>query len=212
MKRRPKDDSLRSRSEPGDADVFDAKEALASGDAQPVGHHLRDLGEVLNLLADLFNSADTEKGPPWQIQLVPRGRQRVRVKGKAARAPDDSEWEGSLVQIRQAIANGSAEAIGSYLRDAADFLSRLAPALNPAPGSRNWRLKFVREGRGRRSDRTREMLKATSLVTELKFATRDAGKQEAALAEVKAKRGISRATIMRAKSRNKGRQKSLKKR
>ncbi len=164
------------------------------------------------MLADVFDPTDTKKGTSGQIQLVPRGRQRVRVKHKAARPPEDDEWVGSLVQIRQAIDNGSVDAIGSYVRGAADFLSRLAHALNPPLGSRDWRLKFAREGRGRRSDRTREMLKADSLATELKFATRDVGKQKTALEEIESKRRISRATIMRAKSRNKGRQKSHKNR
>ena len=139
---------MQAPSHPEEADVFKAKEALRHGDVRPVGQYVGDLAEVLNRLADLFDPTDTKKGPPWQVQLVPRSRQHVRVRDKTARPREDEEWVGSLVQIRQAIDNGNVEAIGSYFRDAADCLRRLAAALNPPHDSKGWQLGFARTKAG----------------------------------------------------------------
>ena len=72
-------------------------------------------------------------------------------------------------------------------------------------------MKFVRTGRGRRAD-PNKMLRDSAIRMELRLATRKAGgKQEAAIADLKAK-GISRATVFRAKKKVSNGVKSQKKR
>ena len=104
-----------------------------------------------------------------------------------AAIPDqDAEWEGNFLQIKEAIEQGKAETVGLYLRDAAEFLGRLAGLIDGQASSSDWRLEFRRKGRGRRSDPVSRMLKDSRLAMELRFATLHAGKQESALALLKA--------------------------
>ena len=73
-------------------------------------------------------------------------------RGVTSSAQESDEWVGSCAQIEAAIAVGPAKPLGWYFRDLGDFLRCLAPALAAPEGATGWRLKFVREGRGRRSD------------------------------------------------------------
>ena len=174
MERR-KAKSVRTTSFPEEADPFNAKRALQEGDECGVGYFARDHANALGLLADLF---DPPQGTARQLEFVPRGRRRPKPKA--------------------AIETGSLTLIGSYLREAADVYRQVGDALDPPSGSRGRRLKFVRQGRGRRAD-PNKVFRDLAITTELRFATRKArGKQEAAIHDLKAK-GIGRARIFRAK-------------
>ena len=117
--------------------------------------------------------------------------------------PEDDlgEWVGSPGQVKAAIATGSPKLLGWYLRDLGDFLSRLAPAFNPPEHSRDWHLKFHRKGRGRRSDPMEQSLRDSDSTRMLRMATLKAGKQEAAIADLKGRPGASRANLFKRKRR-----------
>ena len=186
---------------PEEADAFTAKEAMGSGHEHPVGEYVGDLAEVLSVLASLLDPTDTQKRG-LQLRFVEQGERRhVSAKKKPTSPEDDAEWEGSLLQVKEAIETGNAVAVGWYLGDAADFLNRLAAILTGQTGSEDRRLKFHRKGRGKPSDPSKAWTDA-AIARELEDATRRSGKQEAAIAEVEAKRGISRATILRAKKKH----------
>jgi hypothetical protein len=193
MQRR-KAKSVRATSFPEEADPFNAKRALQEGDERGVGYFARDHAEAMSHLADLF---DPPEGTARQLEFVPRGRRRPKP-NEAASRDEDSDWEGTLLQVKAAIETGSLTLIGSYLRDAADVYRRVGDALDPPSRSQGWQLKFVRQGRGRRAD-PHKLLRDSAIRMELRFATRKAGgKQEAAIAELEAK-GVSRPTAFRAK-------------
>ena len=61
------------------------------------------------------------------------------------------EWEGSYLQVMEAIEKGSVELLASFFDYNALFDRSLADAFDAAPGSWDWRLKFVRKRRGRPS-------------------------------------------------------------
>jgi hypothetical protein len=193
MERR-KAKSVRATSFPEEADPFNAKRALQEGDEHGVGYFARDHAEALSLLADLF---DPPQGTARKLEFVSHRRQRPAPDDAASR-DEDSEWEGTLDQVKAAIECGSLTLIGSYLRDAADVYRQVGDALDPPSGSRGWSLEFVRKGRGRRDD-PNKVFRDLAITTELRFATRKArGKQDAAIEDLKGK-GLSRAKIFRAK-------------
>ena len=192
MKRR-KAKSVRATSFPEEADPFNAKRALQEGDECGVGYFARDHAEALRLLADLF---DPPEGTARQLEFVPRGRRRPKP-NEAASRDQDSDWEGTLDQVKAAIEAGSLTLIGSYLRDAADVYRRVGDALDPPSGSRGRRLKFVRTGPGRRADPSK-MIADSRIRQTVAFAKRRLGKLEAAVAEAAEKLGISRASVFRA--------------
>jgi len=193
MERR-KGKSVRATAFPEEADPFNAKRALQEGDECGVGYFARDHAEALSLLADLF---DPPEGTARQLEFVPRGRRRPKP-NEAASRDQVSDWEGTLDQVKAAIASRSLTPIGWYLRDAADVYRRVGDALDPPSGSRGRRLKFVGTGPGRRAD-PNKMLRDSAIRMELLVATREAGgKQDSAIEDLKGK-GISRATAFRAK-------------
>ena len=147
MERR-KAKSVRATSFPEEADPFNAKRALQEGDERGVGYFARDHAEALSLLADLF---DPPEGTARKLEFVSHRRQRPKA-DEAASRDEDSDWEGTLDQVKAAIETGSLTLIGWYLRDAADVYRRVGDALDPPSGSRGRRLKFVRTGPGRRAD------------------------------------------------------------
>jgi hypothetical protein len=191
MKRR-KAKPVRAPFTPAETDVFEAIQALQSGDERPIRQYLGDLAQILNFLANR------------SAQLVPQDRRPVLLAEHVVVPDEDAEWEGSFLQVKEAIEHGNMGAVGLYLRDAAKFLRRLAGLQTP---SGDWQLTLRRRGRGRRSDPVSRMLKDSLLAMDLRFATMHAGgQQESALADLKARRRISRATIMRAKRRKQGRE------
>ena len=181
------------------ANVFDAKQALRNGEEHPVGWYLEDAGEILSIISDCLD-------PPNGNQIARSlqfGAEPSDVARDLAKMPQDDlgEWVGSPAQIKAAIASGSPEPLGWYARELGDFLGRLASAFNPPEQSRGWRLKFVRKGRGKRSDPMEQMFRDSDSAAMLRMATRKAGKQEAAIAELKGRPGASRANLFKRKHR-----------
>jgi hypothetical protein len=189
MKRR-KAKPVRAPFTPAETDVFEAIQALQSGDERPVRQCLGDLAQILNFLANR------------SAQLVPQDRPPVLLTEHVVVPDEDAEWEGSFLQVKEAIEHGDMGAVGLYLRDAAKFLRRLAGLPDGQTPSGDWQWTLRRRERGRRSDPVSRMLRDSLRAMELRFATLHAGKQESALADLKARRGISRATMMRAKRRS----------
>jgi hypothetical protein len=180
------------------ANIFDAKQALRNGEEHPVGCYLEDAAEIVTITSDCLH-------PPNSNQIARRlrfGTGPGGVVGNSAKMPQDDlgEWIGSLAQVKAAIAAGSPEPLGYYLRELGEFLSRLATAFNPPEHSKDWRLEFVRKGRGRRSDPIEQMLQDSDSDLMLRMVTRD-GKQEAAIADLKGRPGASRANLFRRKRR-----------
>ena len=108
MERR-KAKSVRATSFPEEADPFNAKRALQEGDECGVGYFARDHAEALSLLADLF---DPPEGTARQLEFVSHRRQRPKA-DEAASRDEDSDWEGTLDQVKAAIETGSLTLIGS---------------------------------------------------------------------------------------------------
>jgi len=187
-------------SPPEEAGAFNAKEAISSGHEAPVGQYVRDLAEVLNVLASLLDPTN-EQNRGLRLQFVAQGHPTALKKRKLARAEADEDWDSSLLQVREAIENGNAVAVGWYFRDAAGLLNRLAGVLTGQQGSGGRRLKFHRKRPGKPFDPSKRWEDA-AIVRELAEATLRYGKQEAAIAEVAQKRNISRAKIMRAKKKS----------
>ena len=89
------------------------------------------------------------------------------------------EWEGTLDQICEAIANGKVTTIGLYFREAAGVLSRLADVLDPPQDSKGWQLEFIRKGRGRPRDNSMSrMFEESRRAMELWEETHKAGGQQ----------------------------------
>ena len=177
---------------PEEADPFNAKRAIQEGDECGVGYFARDHAEALSLLADLF---DPPQGTARKLEFVSQRRQRPKA-DDAARRGDVSDWQGTLDQVKAAIETGSLTLIGSYLREAAGVYRRVADALDPPSGSRGRRLKFVRQGPGRRADPLK-MIADSKIKMLVAFAKRrsvklgKSEKLEAAVADAAAQLGIS---------------------
>ena len=181
------------------ADVFEAKQALRNGEEHPVGWYLEDASEILSMISDCLdppNSNRIARNLQFSVELS-------SVASHPSELPEDDlgEWVGSPGQVKAAIATGSPKPLGWCLRDLGDFLSRLAPAFNPPEHSRDWHLKFHRKGRGRRSDPMEQLLRDSDSTLMLRMATREAGKQEAAIADLKGRPGASRANLFKRKRR-----------
>ena len=192
---RQRTSSANAISEP--ADVFDAMDALREAREPPVGAYLKDAAEILSRIATLLASDQKVR-----LGFICAGRPVRSQPDKTASARDwDEDFVGDPAQIERAIKSQSATILGWYLRDLGSFLELLALAFVPPEGSRGYRLRLKREGRGRRRDEVAEMLKDDALVMKLRFATRSVGKQEAAIEDLKKNRGASRASIFRKKRR-----------
>jgi hypothetical protein len=179
------------------ANVFDAKQALRNGEEHPVGWYLEDAAENLSGISDCLDPPDgNQTARNLQFGTEPSG-----VSGDPAKMPEDGEWIGSPAQVEAAIEARSPELLGCYLRHLGDVLSRLARALNAPEDLRDWQLKFVRKGRGKRSDPMEQMLRDSYTALMLWMATRKARKQEAAIADLKGRPGASRANLFKRKRR-----------
>ena len=94
-------------SHPDEASASTATEALRQGNERPVGHYTRALREALKRLADQFAPFD-EGEAQWQF-LGHRPRKQRSPGTKQSRPVEvPEEWEGTLDQICEAIANGKA--------------------------------------------------------------------------------------------------------
>jgi len=182
---------------PEEADAFNAMEAMGSGHELPLSQYVGDVGEVLTLLANLIVPRDKEE-QGLKLQFVVRGHRPTNAKDKAPNSKQDAEWEGTLLQVKEAIETGKAVAVGWFLCDAADVLNRLSGILAGHTDSEDWRLKFHRKGPGKPSDPSK-FWRDRAIVRELEFETLRLGKQEAAIAQITADRGISRSEILKLK-------------
>jgi hypothetical protein len=184
------------------ADVFDALEALRNGAMRPFRWYLEDASKILSRVADLLDPPNsTENGT--RLHFPSSGNVDVQPdKGVTSSAQGSDEWVGSCAEIEAAIAGRRAKPLGWYFRDLGDLLSRLGSALSPPEHSKDWRLQFVRKGRGRRSDPVQQMLADADFALKLRMKTRAAGKQEAAIKDFE-QNGVSRATAFRRKQRAK---------
>ncbi len=183
----------------GEADAFSAREALDQGSGhEPVlGEYVCDLADVLTLLARHLDPDDKRK-KGLRLRFVDRNGRPVSAKKRLASPHEDEDWDGSRIQVQEAIENGSANALAWYLSEAAEVLRKLAALLDPPEEHKDWRLELVRKGRGRRSD-PNKVWRDSRIDSDLTMKTIEAGKQEAAVVEVEDERKISRATVFRAK-------------
>ena len=175
---------------PWEADPFNAREALREGDTRGVGYFARDLGKALELLGRHCDPKAEQDGRP----KISFGR-NPHPKQPAGRK--EREWEGTLLELQEAIETRNIEAVACYLREAGDFLSSLGTALDPPPRFRGLMLEFRRKGQGRPSDRWK-VITDSAIRQAVTSATQRLGKREAAVAEIAEKFGISRPTIFRA--------------
>jgi hypothetical protein len=109
-------------------DWFDAKEALASGRAQPVALYCVDAADLMRRAASCFTSSPNTK--PLAV------------------AATGEDWEGDYTQVRSAIRTGNPILLASFLRDHASVLVALGRALDPTD-TRTWHLVWGRKGGGR---------------------------------------------------------------
>ena len=180
-------DALKPSSNPEEADVFEAKKALQSGKEQPIANYLRELAERLRRRAQHAGT-----------MVVTRNQLAM---GKAI------PWQDGDPQVEEAVEQQNEELVKSFDRDAV-LLEHLAAALEGAPGSWGWRLKLERSRRGRPSD-VAKVFHDSRIARDLKSAILRAGKrgvpgkQDSAIAELKEKQGVSRATVMRVKAHRK---------
>jgi hypothetical protein len=184
------------------ADVFDALEALRNGTERPIGWYLEDASKIVSRVADLLDPPNSTENGTF-LQFASSGTVDAQPgKEVTSSAQGSVEWVGSCAQIEEAIAGGRAKPLGCYFRELSDFLRCLAPAFAAAEGETDWRLRFVRKGRGRRSNSVQRMLADSDFAFKLRMKTLAAGKQEAVIKEFE-QNGVSRATAFRRKRRAK---------
>jgi hypothetical protein len=176
-----------------DVSLFEAIEAVRVGEARHVASGLTGLADNLARLADQL---EAKVGTKPALRFVRRPHKTLAPSNSEGPL-EDEEWVSSPDQGKQVIEGGSEEGVILYLRDGANFLRWLATAVDPPPLSKDWRLKFHRRGAGRRRDPA-QFWRDRAISQEVHMLTPLHGKQEAAIAEVIAERGISRAKIMRA--------------
>ncbi len=210
MVTRRKKNSDVSEDRPPDDDVFDAIEALRTQDERTIGFGLLEVARNLRRLADLLDPREGA-GPSRRLGFLPAEAKPTDHSALLGNEPNmEEEWESTSAQLTSAIETGTAGPVGWYLRDVTEFLSRLAAGFAPPPGFLDARIEF-RKRRGRPPNS--EFWKRGSIALEVMMGTLHYGKQEAAVAEVCRRRGISRATVMRAiKGQGKTGEKSHKKR
>ena len=155
-----------------EVDVFAAREAMKDGQSAPIGSYLYDVAQILTRLADLFDPVEIGPQPKKQLRFS-YGR---HPEEQRSHADPDAEWESSRTQVEEAIEAKRTKPVGWYLRDASDFLTALSLRFNPPKNSRDWRLEFVRKGRGRRSDEKFRLFKDSSSASKINNNHRPSGK------------------------------------
>jgi hypothetical protein len=168
----------------------DAEQALRMGSEQGAAVAVNGLAETLNLVANLL---DPKKGKNKKPRL---GFTPAEVQAPAPGPLAEEYTKSRLDQAMNALRDQNAVLLGRYFRDGAEFLTQLGAALNPASSAKDWRLEFRGNRRGRKPDRSsRDGLLAYAVLE----AVHGRGlPQKAAIADVQAKYGVSRATVMRA--------------
>ena len=144
MGKLPKEDSNNQPLDIPPQDPFEAKEAIRKGQVAPIGSYLRDLPEILTLLADQLDFKDGEKS-------------RVKLR-KIECAPEDQpsqedpeeDWDSNTQTVLKYIEKGEATLVAWFLRDLASFLSDLGRVFDPKANSEIWKLTFSRRRRAGR--------------------------------------------------------------
>jgi hypothetical protein len=173
-----------------EANPIEAKEALRNGDEVPIADYLADLSQGLSLLAESIHQSEDDQRPIEEKQPT-----------KKASLPkeDEEDWDASLHQFAKVLREGNDELIALYLREASIVLAGVSRGLQPASGARGWKLEFKRTAKGRPVDQMQKMLKDSAIRTALFMKTLKLKKQEAAIADIKEEKSVSRATQFRAK-------------
>lgn len=109
-------------------DWFEAKEALASGEATPVALYCTDAADLTRRIVSYYRSLHTTD--PAAVESA------------------SEDWEADYCQVRSAIPGGHCSLIVSFLRDHANVLDLLGKALDPMD-THTWHLTLCRQGRGR---------------------------------------------------------------
>ena len=201
MGKSPKADSKNQPLDPPPQDPFEAKEAIQKGRVAPIGSYLRyDLPQILNLLADQLD--------------VPNGDESRVERSKIESAPKDHptktdsighDWDSNTSDVLRCIEDGKPAPVGWFLRDLADFLSKLGRVFDPEATSEEWNLTFSRRTRGPPKDIWKAATEGSLVKMQVIKRTRKYGKQEAAIQELVDEGKMSRATVFR----NLARKKSL---
>ncbi len=188
--------------EPYEFGHLEARDAMQHGQPKPVGHYLREVADILELIANRLDPGDGAHTGP-RLKFVRKREPR----SKRQFGTEVLEWDSTHLDVRGCIVSGAAEPVGWYLRDVAEALGILANILDPTPtGKEGWCAKFVRKSRGRPKGGAEKMLEDDGLKVKIwEEAGKGFTKKESALSEIGRKTGWSRATILRAISRRKGR-------
>jgi hypothetical protein len=121
MGKSPKADSKNQPLDPPPQDPFEAKEAIQKGQVAPIGSYLRyDVRMILNLLADQLDvpNGDESHVEPSKIESAPKNHP----------TKTDSighDWDSNTGDVLSCIEDGKPAPVGWFLRDLADFLSKL---------------------------------------------------------------------------------------
>ena len=201
MGKSPKADSKNQPLDPPPQDPFEAKEAIQKGRVAPIGSYLRyDLPQILNLLADQLDvpNGDESRVEPSKIESAPKDHP----------TKTDSighDWDSNTSDVLRCIEDGKPAPVGWFLRDLADFLSKLGRVFDPEATSEEWNLTFSRRTRGPPKDIWKAATEGSLVKMQVIKRTRKYGKQEAAIQELVDEGKMSRATVFR----NLARKKSL---
>jgi hypothetical protein len=174
---------------PWEIDVFVAKDALRHGQERPLAIYLRDAAKGLRFLAELADP-EAEGATPKLELLLATNEQAAENEGREDVA---EEWGGSLHQLKQALDRGSTQGMGCYLRELSGVLEGLADTLR---GRRERKLRFQRSRAGKPRDPEWQSVRR-AIQTHLWLAKAHGVKQESTISDLKARYGLSRATIMR---------------
>ena len=181
---------------PFEAVPMEAKEALYNGDEGPLAGYLAGLAEGLSLLAKSIRQSERNERPIEEKQ-TPNGD--APKKASLPNQHEEEEWDASLDQFERVLKEGDDELIASYLREASDIISEVSRVLRPDKGVRDWKLEFKHARKGRSVDRREQARKRRKILMDVRFKTHKFGKQGAAIADFDGEKGMSRATIFRAK-------------
>jgi hypothetical protein len=119
--KRCKTEPMRAPFNPEEADVFEARRALQNGDDRPLVEYVRDLAKLGNLLASQCNRA---------LRDVPWDDRPATATAHVAIADESAEWDGSYLQVKEAIEQGNVELLGYFFREVAEFHDELAAVLS----------------------------------------------------------------------------------
>ena len=117
----------------------------------------------------------------------------------------EHDWDSNTSDVLRCIEDGKPAPAGWFLRDLADFLSKLGRVFDPEATSEEWKLTFSRRTRGPPKDIWKAATEGSLVKMQVIKRTRKYGKQEAAIQELVDEEKMSRATVFR----NLARKKSL---